>query len=60
MCKVHNSNGLSFLSLNFFLNQVFCMFLFSKCQNVSVLHVNNYGVLFIYIIICHTMWLAGS
>ena len=56
---MHDSNGLSFLSLNFFLNQVFCIFLFNKCQNLSVLHVNNW-FLFSYIFICHTMCLAGS
>ena len=49
MYKVRDSDGLSFLSLNFFLNQVFCMFLFNKCQSLSVLHVDNCGVLFIYL-----------
>ena len=56
MYKVRDSDGLSFLSLNFFLNQVFCMFLFNKCQNLSVLHIDNCGF---YLFICHTMWLAG-
>lgn len=41
ICKVHDSDALSFYNFKFLFKQVFLYICFQKVPNLSVLHVNN-------------------